>query len=549
MMKSLLKHRPSISSMALSIIVAIYLIAVFNKTFWVHVFQAFNYDYAPIAAVIIGLTCIFIAMTVTVSVKYLIKPIFIIFIVSGSIASWFTDQFGTIIDKNMVANAFETTSAEASNLMTSGFIIHILVTGIIPSLLIIWFRIRHRNFIKKVLFNLSVIVPCLMIAVFCTLITSRQLISTVREHHELIRIVNPILPIGNVVKYVIRSHRDKSQVFKQVGLDAKKDPLSHPNVRPRVTIVVAGETARAADFSLQGYDKETNPELKKRDVIYFPNTISCGTATAQSLPCMFSPFTKRDFTIVKAVSTSSLPDILKTAGIDVEWWENNTGSKGVSDRVKTLSFYGSKDPQFCIDGECHDGIMLDKLDSWLDGVKEDSVLFIHQLGSHGPAYYERYPEEFRHFKPDCRAAVFSDCKPEEIRNAYDNSILYTDYFLSAIIDKLKAREGKFDSAMIYMSDHGESLGENGLYLHGMPYSMAPSEQTHIPFILWMSQPFAQTMATDLSCIKHNAGIEPMSHDNLFPSVLTMMNVTTALKDEKLDIFKPCQGNPLGRENQ
>lgn len=549
MMKSLLKHRPSISSMALSIIVAIYLIAVFNKTFWVHVLQAFHYDYAPIAAVIIGLTCIFIAMTVTVSVKYLIKPIFIIFIVSGSIASWFTDQFGTIIDKNMVANAFETTSAEASNLMTSGFIIHILVTGILPSLLIIWVRIRHRNFIKKVLFNLSVIVPCLMIAVFCTLISSRQLISTVREHHELIRIVNPILPIGNVVKYVIRSHHDKSQVFKQVGLDAKKDPLSPPNVRPRVTIVVAGETARAADFSLQGYEKETNPELKKRDVIYFPNTISCGTATAQSLPCMFSPFPKRDFTIVKAVSTSSLPDILKTAGIDVEWWENNTGSKGVSDRVKTLSFYGSKDPQFCIDGECHDGIMLDKLDSWLDGVKEDSVLFIHQLGSHGPAYYERYPEEFRHFKPDCRAAVFSDCKPEEIRNAYDNSILYTDYFLSAIIDKLKAREGKFDSAMIYMSDHGESLGENGLYLHGMPYSMAPSEQTHIPFILWMSQPFAQTMATDLSCIKHNAGIEPMSHDNLFPSVLTMMNVTTALKDEKLDIFKPCQSNPLGRENQ
>lgn len=540
MMKEIIKKRPTIGSMTLSIIVAIYLLAVFNRTFWARVFQAFNYDYAPILAVAIGVTCLFIAMTVTFSIKYLIKPVFIVFIMAGSAASWFTDQFGTIIDRNMVANAVETTSAEAANLLTFDFLVHLVITGIIPCILIVWFKIKHRPFFKKVLFNLSAIVPCLMIAVFCTLITSKQLISTLREHNEIIRIVNPILPIGNVVKYAIKVQKKKTRVFKQAGLDAKIIPFDKSNKRPRVTIVVAGETARADDFSLQGYDKETNPELKKRGVIYFGNTSSCGTATAQSLPCMFSPFPKSDFTISKALSTNSLPDILSTAGVYVEWWDNNTGSKGVSDRIKTVSFYGLTDPTFCNEGECQDGIMLQKLDQWLAGIHGDSVLFIHQLGSHGPGYFERYPDQFRRFRPDCRKTVFSECKPEEIRNAYDNTILYTDYFLSTIIDKLKEHESSFDAAMIYMSDHGESLGENGLYLHGMPYSLAPKEQTHIPFVLWMSKPFAKTMEADLSCVEKDADFKPMSHDNLFPSVLTMMNVKTTLKDDKLDIFKPCQ---------
>lgn len=544
MLRSIFNHRPQIGSITLSIIVALYLLAVFNKTFWQHVFQAFNYDYAPITAIAVGVICLFIALTVTCSIKYLIKPIFIIFILAGSGASWFTDQFGTIVDRDMIANAVETTSAEAANLLTPGFFIHFALTGILPCLLILWIKIKHQTIVKKVLFNLSVIIPCLLIAVFCSLITSRELISTLREHNEIVRIVNPVLPIGNAVKYVVRQEKSKIRIFKQIGLDAKVVSFAQGKHRPRVTVVVAGETARADNFALQGYDKDTNPQLKKRDIIYFPDTTSCGTATAQSLPCMFSPYPRKEFTVARAVSTSSLPDILQKAGIRVEWWENNTGSKGVADRVKNVSFYGHKDPEFCIDGECQDGIMLPKLSEWLDHIDGDTVLFIHQLGSHGPAYFERYPEAFRHFRPDCRNTVFSECKPEEIRNAYDNTILYTDYFLSTIIDQLKQRSDKFDGAMFYMSDHGESLGENGLYLHGMPYSIAPKQQTHIPFILWMSEPFADTMKVDLGCIRKEARVTPMSHDNLFPSVLTMMNVKTTVKDDQLDIFRSCQASQV-----
>ena len=106
------------------------------------------------------------------------------------------------------------------------------------------------------------------------------------------------------------------------------------------------------------------------------------------------------------------------------------------------------------------------------------------MGNHGPAYFKRYPKEFEKFKPACQTAELSECSDEEIGNAYDNAILYTDYFLSQVVQLLKQNEQKFEASMLYISDHGESLGENNLYLHGMPYMLAPSEQTDVPVIVW-----------------------------------------------------------------
>lgn len=542
MKKLHLNHRPSIGSVSLAILVALYLIFMFNRTFWTRSFTYFNGDYALIFAVFVILACLFVALTVTISVKYLTKPLFIFLILAGSVASWFTDQFGTIIDTDMIANAVVTTRAEANNLITTRFIVHLLLTGVLPSLLIIWVRIRHRPLSKKILYNLAVIVPCLLLAVFTIISTSRSLMSTVREHRDLIKIINPIAPIWSVVKYALDDVTTAPIAFRQIGLDAKVVPVSAPPYRPRVTIVVAGETARAEDFSLDGYKRLTNPELAKRNIIYFANTTSCATATKKSLPCMFSNYGKNKFDPAIAAATETLPDVLSHAGIKVEWWENNTSSQGVADRIKIVNFYGRSDPEFCSEGECQDGIMLPELDRFLDNVNEDTVLFIHQLGSHGPAYFKRYPESFRKFRPDCRGLDFNKCTQEEIRNAYDNSILYTDYFLASIIDKLDARSKQFDGAMIYMSDHGESLGENGLYLHGMPYALAPRQQTEIPFVLWMSPSFALSMNADEACLKKDAAVKPLSHDNLFPSVLTMMNVETKIKDTSLDIFSACRSH-------
>lgn len=305
---------------------------------------------------------------------------------------------------------------------------------------------------------------------------SREYTAAARQRRDIAKSVNPVAPIVSTVRYVLNAGKEASLVVQPVGADATVKPSEPPINKPRVTIIVAGETARAENFSLGGYSRETNPRLKAANVIYFPNTTSCGTATATSVPCMFSRFTRAVFTHAKAMANESLPDVLVHAGIDVAWFDNNTGSKGVADRVQYLDLANSKDPRFCQGGECLDGIFLDKLDGWLDHVKGDSVLVLHQLGSHGPAYYLRYPEHQGRFVPDCRTPELGKCSTGEIVNAYDNSILYTDDFIATIIDRLKSRSGKM---------------ETGLYLHGTPYMFAPSQQPNVPFLTWFDNDFGK----------------------------------------------------------
>lgn len=541
-------RRPEIGSVMLSVLVVLYLVLLMNRTFWLRMFSHFHQDILMISVIGIILADVFMALTIAVSVKYLIKPVFILLILAASAASWFMDRFGVVIDVDMIRNVMETTPAEARGFMTFSFILYLLCTGIIPSLLVAAVRVRHRTWWPKFAYNLAVIVLLLAIAVVVSLSISRQLTSIMRKHSATIRLLNPVSPIVSAVRYALAKADRHPVAVEPLGLDAKVRNASYEGRKPRVLIVVVGETARAANFSLGGYSRQTNPELAQRDVLYFSNTTSCGTATAQSVPCMFSVYPRSEFSHKKARATEALPDVLEHAGINAEWWENNTGSKGVADRIKNVDFYGSPSPRLCIEGECQDGIMLEKVGPWLDNVKTDSVLFIHQLGSHGPAYFKRYPEEFRRFRPDCRGTEFSACSLEEIRNAYDNTILYTDYFLGQLIDALTARSEHMDGAMIYMSDHGESLGEGGIFLHGAPYMFAPAQQTHIPFVLWMEPGFAKTAGIDQAFLAKDTAV-PFSHDNLFPSVLSMMNVDTSVKDKKLDMFTHCKNNDAEKQDE
>jgi len=254
---------------------------------------------------------------------------------------------------------------------------------------------------------------------------------------------------------------------------------------------------------------------------------------------MFSIYPRTAYTHRKGLATENLLDVLSHAKVDVSWLDNDTGSYHVTDRVAYTSLPQSNDPRFCKDGECLDAILLDKVDDWLDHVKGDSVLVLHQLGSHGPAYFARYPDEYRRFVPDCRANDFGSCTAEEITNAYDNTILYTDHVVSAVIDKLKQHSEKVAGAAIYVSDHGESLGENGIYLHGAPYIVAPSQQTHVPFLVWVGEDLAKSAGFDMSCMaKQTDGSR--SHDNLFHSVLGLMDVATKVYDPHLDVFAACR---------
>lgn len=538
--ETLKTHRPRLRSEWLSILTAVYLLFFLNTTFWDKSFLYLKGQGFGLLALAVGLLAAFIALTITFSAKYLIKPALIFMVLTGVAGAWFMDRFGVIIDTEMIRNAMETNQAEAGHLITGAFVLHMILFGVLPSLFIAWVEVIHRPILRKVLVNLAIIVPSLLVFAGAGLSNSGTYIFSTREHRDWFRTLNPIFPLGSAASFLVGQSREQTIVLQPLGTDAKvADALPATNRRPRVTVVVVGETARAQNFQLGGYARATNPELSKRDIVYFSNTSSCGTATAVSVPCMFSVYGQKNYSHAKALATEDLMDVLNHAGIKTEWWDNNTGDKHVADRIKKTDFFSSNDPRFCKGGECLDQILVDGLDDWLNKVDGDAVLVLHQLGNHGPAYYLRSPEEFRKFMPDCRSVDFDTCTPETIINAYDNALLYTDYILSEVIDKLNAHGDRLDTAMIYMSDHGESLGENGLYLHGAPYMFAPKEQTHIPFVVWVSPGLRLSTEIDKPCLAAKADA-PHSHDNLFHSVLGLMQVQTQVHDTALDIFAACR---------
>ncbi|MCZ3378128.1 phosphoethanolamine transferase [Rhizobium sp. AG207R] len=531
--------RPAIGSVTLCLIATLYVLLVTNKMFWTKSYGYFIADPAAFAAFVIGISAAIMALFTLFSAKYVTKPVLIFFILVASVSSWFNDQFGVIIDKEMIRNAAVSTGAESGHLITTRFITYVLLTGILPSLVVAWVRIVHRPIFKKLAYNTAVILACSAIFVIAGTTFYKTYAGVGRAHRDLMDTLNPVMPITSAVRYVIDTQRNANVVAQPLGTDAHRVGVVDKG-KPRVTIIVAGETARAQNFSLGGYAKMTNPELAKRNVVYFPNTTSCGTATATSIPCLFSVYTRQQYSHRKGLETENLLDVLTHAKVDVTWLDNDTGSYNVTDRVSYTFLPHSADPRFCQDGECKDEILVDKVDGWLDKVKGDSVLVLHQLGSHGPAYYQRYTEEFRRFRPDCRSNDFSSCSQEEITNAYDNTILYTDHIVAMVIDKLKQRSDSISGSVLYFSDHGESLGENGIYLHGTPYFIAPSQQTHVPMLVWMADDLAKTAGFDMACLAKQAAEGTYSHDNIFHSVLGMTDVSTKVYDPKLDVFAACR---------
>lgn len=303
----------------------------------------------------------------------------------------------------------------------------------------------------------------------------------------------------------------------------------------KLVILVVGEAARADHFSLDGYRRETNPLLQKEDIVNLSNVFSCGTSTAYSVPCMFSVFSRSEFNSTKGKTTENLLDVLDHTGmIDILWRDNNSDSKGVALRVPYEDYRGAEKNTLCEEGECRDEGMLIGLDQYITQHEgRDILIILHQMGNHGPAYYKRYPRQFAQFSPACQTHQLEDCRQEEIINAYDNALLYTDYFLVKVIEFLKEYESSRDTAMFYFSDHGESLGEKGVYLHGLPYMIAPEAQIHIGALLWLGEQTRKDINLDLLQRKKD---KELSHDNLFHTLLGLFEVRTVLYKKGLDIL-------------
>ena len=532
-------RRPVLNARVMAFLLAIHVTALLNLSAHhvaVDVFQAHPGDVWRLMA---GLFLVHSALFVSLTFPWLFKPVAAVLVTGAAVASYFMDAFGTIIDKDMIVNAATTTHTEAKHLISPDFILHTLLYGIVPVALLFWVRRKKTRFWRDVAINVPLIAVMLVMAGGLIFSDYAAFSSAFRERKDLVFSLNPIGPSYAIVKYVKHTLGKRDIVVQPVGLDARPGHYLANADKPVFLVLVVGETLRAQDFGLDGYERQTTPKLARLDVLNFPDTVTCGTATAVSMPCMFSMFPRSAFSDLRGLDHENMLDVLRHAGFDVEWWDNNTGDKDIAARVPSQLLTHSKDPAFCDDDECNDGIFLARLKNRMAAAKRNTVIVLHQIGSHGPAYYKRYPAEFEAFKPACRSAQFSDCTAEEIRNAYDNSVLYTDHILAEIIRMEEAQSERLLTGLVFASDHGESLGENGLYLHGAPYFIAPDTQTRVPFLAWFSQPFRRDLGLDAACLDAKAGV-PASHDNFFHSVLGAVDVDTNVRDPKLDLFGTCR---------
>ncbi|MGL5004750.1 MAG: phosphoethanolamine transferase, partial [Casimicrobium sp.] len=332
------------------------------------------------------------------------------------------------------------------------------------------------------------------------------------------------------------SLRDANTVRETRGLDAHQ---SYAIEKPRLFIFVLGETARAQNHGLNGYERDTTPRMRAAGGYYFPDTESCGTATAISVPCMFSGFSRDQFSLSAARSNETLIDVVLHGGARVIWRDNDSGCKGVCDRADVEDFTNAVNPKWCPEASnCFDEILLDGLEEKIRRERKDTLVVLHLKGSHGPAYYKRYPTIFGRFQPACQSSDLASCDVQSIRNAYDNTIVYSDHVIGETIKLLQRLGDHYATALLYASDHGESLGESGLFLHGMPYAVAPEEQTRVPMYAWVSPQFIKMERWDASCMAKQTKIQ-RSHDNVYSTVLGFLEIDTTEYKKTLDLFEPC----------
>lgn len=465
------------------------------------------------------------------SSRWTTKPLIIIILIISSQTSYFMNTYNIVVDDTMIRNTFQTDMQESLDLFSIEQLIYLIVLGIIPSYFVYTIPLDYRSPKRELLSRVKQISLLVVIILLTVFLFSKNYASFFREHKPLRYSVNPTFWIYSLGNYVGKTFSATDEDIKPLGLDAKV--IKEDTDKAKLVIMVVGEAVRADHLSYNGYERETTPLLKKEKMINFPNLFSCGTSTAVSVPCMFSFYPRKEYSYKKGIQNENVLDVLDhTNEISVLWLENNSDSKGVALRVPYKwyknDFYNTK----CYEDECRDEGMLVGLDTFIKEQKNKDILIVlHQMGNHGPAYYKRYPKAFEKYTPVCQTNQLEACTQEEIANAYDNALLFTDDFLSQTIQLLKEHNDTHQTAMIYMSDHGESLGENGLYLHGMPYMLAPNAQKNVAALMWFDESLHKTLNID----KLDTQAE-YSHDNLFHTLLGLFEVKTEVYQKEMDML-------------
>lgn len=502
----------------LILVVSAFIMLTGNLSFYQKVTEAYPWQDGN-AGFLISLLVLFTAASAfllnLLAYRKATRWVLAVYLIASSAAAYFMDKYGTVIDYEMLINLLQTNVSEAGDLINFNMVARLALLGLIPAVLVLLYKpsvYSHKMELRSKAFTALALV---LVMGSCIAPFTSQYASFFREHKTLRFYANPSYFTYSLVRLAQVNMQDlDTSPPSEVAANTQLNEPAGSGKNSELIIMVVGETARADRFSLNGYQRLTNPLLAKEELVSFKHVTSCGTSTAVSVPCMFSNIKMDDFSIQKASKLENVLDVLKRKGVEILWRDNNSDSKGVALRVDYQDFKTPANNTVC-DEECRDVGMLKGLEEYIQARPgKDILIVLHQMGNHGPAYYKRYPKEFEKFTPVCKTNELSKCTKEEIDNAYDNAILYTDYFLSQVIQFLKKHDKSHETAMLYVSDHGESLGEYGVFLHGAPRAFAPEAQTHVASVAWIGSQFDYSLS-DLKPYADKA----FSHEDLFCTLL------------------------------
>lgn len=530
------------SSIKLNLLLALYFTLVLNIAFFREViYLSHPTDYFLLTTPLVLFVACNIVFNV-LSVPVLHKMIIPAFLLISAAVSYNSLVFNVYFDRDMLTNVLQTNVAESSRMFSFSYVAWLLVVGVLPTVLYLCVKVDYKKWWVELLARMGSILASALFVFAIGAVFYQDYASFFRNNKYLPHLLVPSNFVGATISK-IKHTRMENMPFVQTGIDAK---IEKTDDDVNVSVIVVGETTRAQNWGLNGYGRQTTPYLAERvkrgeNLINFTDVSSCGTATAISVPCMFSSLNRSDYDAVQANHQDNLLDTVQHAGVKVQWIENDAGCKDVCNRVPTINTVDLQVPEYCTDGECLDNIMLPELEKALANASQDTVIVLHTIGSHGPTYFERYTEKERQFTPTCDTKEINQCSQAELINTYDNGILYIDQFLDKVIGQLEAYPN-LKTSMLYLSDHGESLGENNMYLHATPYAIAPKEQTQVPMVMWFSPKWVENKKVDLTCLRQNAN-RPYSHDNFFHSALSLIDMKMAsvkAYNKDLDILAACR---------
>jgi lipid A ethanolaminephosphotransferase len=537
------RFRPTVSTEVLAVAASLFFGFACNSAFLTGVLAGRSWTdpatWVFSASMLVMLTALHLLLLSLVLHRWIARPALSVLIVATAFATYYMQRFGVYLDPSMLRNVLRTDVAEASELFGLGMLPHLLFYAGLP-LLVLWrVRVAKRPLLRALAVRGVTLVAASGLLIGSVLLVFQDFSALMRNQKELRYLITPANYLYSSARVLVSDTRQAAKPREVVGADARRAPSWATRTRPALFVIAVGETARAANWGLNGYARQTTPELAALDVLNFSDVTACGTNTETSLPCMFSAIGRRDYDEDRIRGSESLLHVLNRAGFQVLWRDNQSGCKGVCEGLPQQQIDPAQLPELCVEGRCLDDALLQGLDTVARDAQGNLVVVLHMLGNHGPTYSKRYPDTFRRFTPTCDTGELRKCSREEIVNAYDNALLYTDHILARTIAFLKERQARFDTALLYVSDHGESLGENGLYLHGVPYAIAPDEQTKVPMVWWLSEGFTSSFSLDRNCLARQIA-RPWAHDQLFHTVLGVLQVETSVYERKLDISAACR---------